>query len=199
MDITTIDFNYFDAIVAATIVILAIKGFLNGLIKELFGILGLIGGIYVASRMSDTAAQLINDNLFQVENQAILKLIGFVAILAVIWLAAIGLGELFSKLSNASGLGFFNRLLGFIVGGGKYFLIFALIITALSNITLIKDNMGKVVQGSVLYPHLKKAGSIIINLQPKDFKVDEVNTTIAPTPSLDTVIKSGEVEPSQNY
>ena len=199
MDITTIDFNYFDAIVAATIVILAIKGFLNGLIKELFGILGLIGGIYVASRMSDTAAQLINDNLFQVENQAILKLIGFVAILAVIWLAAIGLGELFSKLSNASGLGFFNRLLGFIVGGGKYFLIFALIITALSNITLIKDNMGKVVQGSVLYPHLKKAGSIIINLQPKDFKVDEINTTIAPTPSLDTVIKSGEVEPSQNY
>jgi len=199
MDITTIDFNYFDAIVGATIFILAIKGFLNGLIKELFGILGLIGGIYVASRMSDTAAQLINDNLFQVENQAILKLIGFVAILAVIWLAAIGLGELFSKLSNASGLGFFNRLLGFIVGGGKYFLIFALIITALSNITLIKDNMGKVVQGSVLYPHLKKAGSIIINLQPKDFKVDEVNTTIAPTPSLDTVIKSGEVEPSQNY
>ena len=199
MDITTIDFNYFDAIVGAIIFILAIKGFLNGVIKELFGILGLIGGIFIASRMSDTAAQFIQENLFQTENQAILKLVGFIAILAVIWLAAIGLGELFSKLTNASGLGFFNRLLGFIVGGGKYFLIFALIITALSNITLIKDNMGKVVQGSVLYPHLKKAGSIIINLQPKDFKVDEVNTTIAPTPSLDTVIKSGEVEPSQNY
>jgi membrane protein required for colicin V production len=99
------------------------------------------------------------------------------AILIIIWLSATILGSVFSKLTSASGLGFINRLLGFIAGGGKYFLIFALIVTALSNVTLIKDNLEKYVQDSVLYPYLKKAGSSIINLDPKTLGLENSSTT----------------------
>jgi len=185
------DFNYFDVTIAAIILILGIKGFMQGFIKEAFGLVGLVAGVYFASRLSDTAAQFIDTNFFHLENQSLLKLIGFLAILILIWLGATILGSIFSKLTNQSGLGFLNRLLGFIIGGGKYFLIFALIVTALSNVTLVKDNLEKYVKDSILFPYLTEAGAYLINLDASSMGLDlsvntESNTTVSkadiPTP-----------------
>ena len=160
-----IDFNYFDIAIAAIVLLLGIKGFMNGFIKEVFGLLGLVGGVYFASRLSVTAADFIDKNFLHLENVALLKLIGFISILILVWLAAIILGSIFSKLVSGSGLGFLNRLFGFIVASGKYFLIFALIVTALSNVSLVKDNLEKYVKDSILYPYLNEAGSYLINLE----------------------------------
>jgi len=159
-----IDFNYFDVTISAIVLILGIKGFMQGFIKEAFGLIGLVAGVYFASRLAPDAAHFIDANFFHLENQSLLKLLGFLAILIIIWLSATILGSIFSKLTSQSGLGFLNRLLGFVAGGGKYFLIFALIVTALSNVTLVKDNLEKYVNDSILYPYLKKAGSYLINL-----------------------------------
>jgi len=172
-----IDFNYFDVVIAAIVLLLAIKGFMHGFIKEVFGLVGLIGGVYFASRLAETAAGFIDKNFLHLENVALLKLIGFLAILIIVWLGATILGSIFSKLTNASGLGFLNRLFGFIVGGGKYFLIFSLIVTALSNISLVKDNLEKHVQDSILYPYLKKAGSYLINLDPSKLGLESTSTS----------------------
>ncbi len=172
-----VDFNYFDITIGSIVLILGIKGFMNGFIKEAFGLVGLVGGVYFASRFADTAATFIDTNFLHLENTAILKLLGFIAVLIIIWLGATILGSIFSKLTSASGLGFLNRLFGFIVGGGKYFLIFALIVTALSNVTLVKDNLEKYVKDSVLYPYLKEAGSSIINLDPKVLGLETSSAT----------------------
>ena len=171
------DFNYFDVTISAIIIILGIKGFMQGFIKEAFGLLGLVGGVYFASRLSDKAAAFIETNFLQLENASLLKLIGFLAILIVIWGAATAIGSILSKLTSASGLGFLNRLFGFIAGGGKYFLIFALIVTALSNVTLVKDNLEKYVNDSMLYPYLKEAGSYLINLDTSDIGLDIADST----------------------
>jgi len=172
-----VDFNYFDITIAAIVLLLGIKGFMNGFIKEVFGLVGLIGGVYFASRLAGTAADFIDKNFLHLENVALLKLIGFLAILIIVWLGATILGSIFSKLTSASGLGFLNRLFGFIAGGGKYFLIFALIVTALSNVSLVKDNLEKHVEDSVLYPYLKQAGSYLINLDPSKLGLDSTSTT----------------------
>ena len=172
-----INFNYFDITIGAIVLILGIKGFMNGFIKEVFGLVGLVGGVYFASRLATTAATFIDQNFLHLENTALLKLLGFLAILIIIWLSATILGSIFSKLTSASGLGFVNRLFGFIAGGGKYFLIFALIVTALSNVTLVKDNLEKHVQDSVLYPYLKAAGSSMINLDPAVLGLEKSSTT----------------------
>jgi len=174
-----IDFNYFDITIGAIVLILGIKGFMNGFIKEVFGLVGLIGGVYFASRFAQTAATFIDTNFLHLENAALLKLLGFLAILIIVWLSATILGSIFSKLTSVSGLGFVNRLFGFIAGGGKYFLIFALIVTALSNVTLVKDNLEKYVKDSVLYPYLKEAGSSIINLDPKVLGLETSSATEA--------------------
>ncbi len=172
-----IDFNYFDVVIAAIVLLLGIKGFMHGFIKEVFGLIGLIGGVYFASRLSETAAAFIDKNFLHLENMALLKLIGFLAILILIWLSATVIGSILSKLTSASGLGFINRLFGFIAGGGKYFLIFALIVTALSNVSLVKDNLEKHVDDSVLYPYLKQAGSFLINLDPSTLGLESTSTT----------------------
>lgn len=170
-----IDFNYFDVTIGAIVLILGIKGFMNGFIKEVFGLVGLVGGVYFASRLSGDAATFIDSTFIHIENTALLKLVGFLAILIIIWLSATILGSIFSKLTSVSGLGFINRFLGFVAGGGKYFLIFALIVTALSNVTLVKDNLEKYVHNSILYPYLKAVGSSIIHLDPKSIGLDNTN------------------------
>ncbi|MBD3789348.1 MAG: CvpA family protein [Campylobacterales bacterium] len=164
MDFILSDFNYFDVTIGAIVIILGIKGFINGFIKEIFGLIGLVAGVYFASRLAETAAKYIDQNFLHMENTSLLKLLGFLAILIIIWLGATIVGTIISKLTDASGLGFLNRLLGLIIGGGKYFIIFALIVTALSNVTLIKDNLEKYVKESVLYPYLKITGSYLINM-----------------------------------
>ena len=174
-----IDFNYFDVTIAAIILILGIKGFMQGFIKEVFGLLGLVAGVYFASRLAPEAATFIDTNFFHLENESLLTLIGFLAILILIWLGATILGSIFSKLTNQSGLGFLNRLFGFVAGGGKYFLIFALIVTALSNITLIKDNLEKYVQDSILFPYLKKTGSYLSNLDTSALNITTNETNIS--------------------
>jgi len=199
------DFNYFDVVIAAIVLLLGIKGFMHGFIKEVFGLVGLIGGVYFASRLAGTAADFIDQNFLHLENVALLKLIGFLAILIVIWLGATILGSIFSKLTSASGLGFLNRLFGFIAGGGKYFLIFALIVTALSNVSLVKDNLEKHVEDSILYPYLKKAGSYLINLDPTTLgltststtqvvkemvNLNEDNTTVTPTQTVEKMVET---------
>ena len=185
------DFNYFDVTIAAIVLILGIKGFMQGFIKEAFGLVGLIAGVYFASRLAPDAATFIDKNFFHLENQSLLTLIGFLAILILIWLSATILGSIFSKLTSQSGLGFLNRLLGFVAGGGKYFLIFALIVTALSNVTLVKDNLEKYVKDSVLYPYLKEAGSYLINIDTSSIgltTVEKTEVTKADTAELNTSV-----------
>jgi membrane protein required for colicin V production len=172
-----VNFNYFDVTIGAIVLILGIKGFMNGFVKEIFGLAGLVAGVYFGSRFADTAATFINDNFLQMQNPALLKLLGFLAVLTIVWLGATLLGSILSKLSSVSGLGFINRFLGFIAGGGKYFIIFALIVTALSNVTLIKENLGKYVKDSMLYPYLLKTGSVIIHLDPATLGLGNTSKT----------------------
>ncbi|MDQ7083555.1 MAG: CvpA family protein [Sulfurovum sp.] len=171
------DFNYFDVTIAVVVFILGIKGFMQGFIKEVFGLVGLIAGVYFAARLAPEAASFIDTNFLHLENQSVLQLIGFLSILIMIWLSATIIGSIFSKLSSQNGLGFLNRLFGFIAATGKYLLIFALIVTALSNVTLVKDKLGKYVENSILYPHLKEAGSYLINLEGISLSETENNTT----------------------
>jgi membrane protein required for colicin V production len=194
MDFSMMEFNYFDVTISAIILILGIKGFMQGFIKEVFGLAGLVGGVYFASRLSDKAANFIDINFIHIENISLLKLIGFLAILIIIWLGATILGSIFSKLTSESGLGFLNRLFGFIAGGGKYFIIFALIVTALSNVKLVKDSLEKYVSNSVLYPYLREAGSYLIKIDTSNIGI----TTSNAGQIVKEIVTSSENNSSEN-
>ena len=105
------DLNIFDMVIIGITLILGLKGLFRGLIKEVFGIIGIIGAIFVASRVSVDIGNLIAPFL-ALENQTTIKLIGFVVGLIGFWIAVYVLGVIVSKIFSASGLGLFDRIFG---------------------------------------------------------------------------------------
>ena len=98
--------NTFDIIIITLITILGLKGLFRGLIKEVFGLVGIIGGVYVASRVTKSVGLLI-DKFIPIENETTMLLIGFVVSLATFWALLYLLGIILSKMFSLSGLGIF--------------------------------------------------------------------------------------------
>ncbi len=162
------EFNTFDIVVSILILFLGLKGIINGFFKELFGLIGIIGGIFIASRVGENVGQLINNSLLKFENSAAVSFTGFLVTLGLFWLFMIGVGFIFKKLSLLSGLGFFDKILGFTFSAGKFFLIAAVILYSAYNIEAMRQNLDKTMHNSLLFPILVKTGSVIMKLDPKE-------------------------------
>jgi membrane protein required for colicin V production len=168
IEIDYTNLNYLDITIASLVVILSIKGFVNGFFRELFGFLGLISGVFIASRNSKLAGEYIYNNIYPLDNITLLNLLGFISLLIIVWSLVSIIGEIVSKLaSRYSKKGLISRIFGSILGGGKYFFLFSVVIVSLLNIEFIKDNTAKYIDlnNSKLYPYLSEYGEKIINLK----------------------------------
>lgn len=170
-------FSYFDIIVSIIVLFLGLKGIINGFFKELFGLFGIVGGIFIASRVGDDVGQLISDSVFKFENSAAIGFTGFLVTLALFWLLMVVIGLIFKKLSSISGLGIFDKILGFIFSAGKFFLIAAVISYAAYNIKAMRANIDSMMQNSFVFPVLVEIGSVIMKLDPVEISQD-INSTI---------------------
>jgi membrane protein required for colicin V production len=65
---------------------------------------------------------------------------------------------------SLSGLGIIDKLFGFIFGAFKVFLIFSIIIYAISQIETIKQKLDESIGNTITYPILVAGGSYIIKL-----------------------------------
>ena len=157
------NFAIFDLIILAVTLILGLKGLFRGLIKEVFGIIGIIGAIFVASRISKEIGDLIAPILV-LENEATIKLIGFITALVAVWLVVYSAGVIVSKIFSASGLGVVDRIFGFVFGAAKIFLIFSVIAYALYQVQSFKKVIDEKFANSIVMPHLISVGSYIIKL-----------------------------------
>jgi membrane protein required for colicin V production len=157
------NFAIFDLVILAITLILGLKGLFRGLIKEVFGIIGIIGAIFVASRISKEIGDLIAPILV-LENEATIKLIGFIVALVSVWLVVYSAGIIVSKIFSASGLGIVDRIFGFVFGAAKIFLIFSVIAYALYQVESFKKVINEKFANSVVMPHLISVGSYIIKL-----------------------------------
>jgi len=162
------ELNYFDIVVIVLVLLLGFKGFINGFVKEFFGLLGIIGGVFLASRVSLDMGNAINEIFKFTQSSSTINLIGFIATIIIFWIALYFIGIILSKILKLSGLGIFDRIFGFIAGGGKIFLIISIIIFALSNVAIIKKSLPKVITSSIMYPILVASGELIIQLDPID-------------------------------
>jgi membrane protein required for colicin V production len=103
--------NWLDIVIIVVIVLLGIAGLRQGMIRTVFGIAGLIGGIFLAGRYYDELAA----RLFP--SGAIWGNIAAYAIIAIATLVIAGvIGWLLAKLVNFAALGWLDRLVGFILG-----------------------------------------------------------------------------------
>jgi membrane protein required for colicin V production len=155
--------NLFDIVVVTLIVLLGLKGLFRGFARELFGIIGIVGGVFVASRLGSTTGEMIN-GIIPMQNENTILLSGFIATLVVFWIIAYIVGMTITKVLCASGLGIFDRLFGFVFGASKIFLLFAIISHAVTQVKMINDNLQPKLKNSVVFPIMAQAGAYIIKL-----------------------------------
>ena len=171
------EFNYFDLGAMAIILLLGLKGVINGFFKEIFGLVGIIGGIFIASRFGSAIGEQLNNAIFNFDSQGAVDFTGFLATLAIFWVLMILLGYGFKKLSKLSGLGVYDRILGFVFGASKFFLIAAVIAHAMYNMAALRPSIDSFMKNSTLFPILVSAGSVIMKLDPVEIS-DDINSTI---------------------
>jgi len=184
------DIVWFDIVTLSLILIVGIKGVFNGLIKEIAGLLGIVSGVFIASSYAEEFGEWIGANIIDIDSTTALNMIGFLALLTLIWLAFIIVGILLSKLISISGMGVIDKLFGFIFAGGKIFIIVSAIVYALSNIEIIKESTKKYIADSFMYPLYIESGKFIIHIDPEKVK-EEVSVIQEKT--KESVKKSVEV------
>lgn len=162
------DLNYFDVAVGSIVLLLGLKGLLNGFSKELFGLIGIVGGLFVASHVGGVLGKFLNDTLFNFETAAAINLIGFVFTVGIFWLFMVALGAGFKRLSSLSGLGSLDRILGFAVGASKFFFILSVIIYALFSVTAIRENFGEKMKNSIFFEPMMATGNFILHIETDD-------------------------------
>jgi membrane protein required for colicin V production len=189
-----VEYSYFDIIVSVVILFLGLKGILNGFFKELFGLLGIVGGIFIASRVGDDVGQYLSDLIFNFDSHAAITFTGFLVTLAVFWILMVLVGVIFKKLSSIAGLGIFDRILGFVFGASKFFLIASVIAFATYNIKAMRTTIDSAMEDSFMFPILVKTGNVIMQIDPIDIS-DDINETIedgkqAVSDTIDDVVES---------
>ena len=174
--------NIFDFISVSLIVLLGLKGLFRGFTKEFFGIVGIVGGVFVASRIAGDAGNFIN-GFIPMDNENTILLTGFVLSLVIFWIGTYFVGSVISKIFTLSGFGIFDRVLGFAFGAGKIFLLFAIISYAISQVKMINDNLKPKLKDSIVFPLMVETGGYII-------KLDTSNIQDRVSKELNGVVKS---------
>ncbi|MBR2221998.1 MAG: CvpA family protein [Campylobacter sp.] len=178
--------TWFDIIIIAVVIILGIKGIINGLIKEVFGLIGIIGGVIIASRNANLVGDLISLYIYQLSDSAEF-FFGFLLTLLVFWFVCLMLGNLLSKMLKMSGLGFVDRLLGFFVGAAKIFLVLAILAAIVSKISILNQKISPFFEGSKVYPILLSAGQFIMAMDVSKVKESVESGQIVVPELLDSV------------
>src|SRR4030042_3675433 len=103
--------NWLDIVIIIVVVSLGIAGLRQGLIRTVFGIAGLIGGIFLAGRYYDELAARLFPAGATWANIAAYAII----LLATLIVAGV-VGALVAKVVHFAALGWLDRLIGCILG-----------------------------------------------------------------------------------
>ena len=171
--------NWFDVGCLVLVVLFGLRGITNGIVKEIFGILGLIGGLFAAMRYKTMAGEWIAAKIPALQNaNGVLSgdttqvLIGFIAVLFGVWISCLIIGEIISKFFKWSGLGFVDKIGGFVFSVSKIFLIFAVIVTLASGPMSMNEQTKRYFESSKTAPIFLKIGNWILNLK-EDTKIKQ--------------------------
>jgi len=179
--------NYLDITIAVPLLYGLVKGFSNGLIKEITSLLSLIIGIYIAVNFSVFLEPYLSGafGYYEQFKPIIALTVLFVATSLIINL----IGILANKLTKALALGIISRFLGGIFGLLKIVVIFSFLLFVITDYNLINK---KTKDDSVLYkplsditalitPQLKKPQLILDKIDEAAEKAKEkINQQISP-------------------
>jgi membrane protein required for colicin V production len=142
--------NYIDIIIIVALGFAMVRGFINGLIREVASLAALILGIWGAIRFSSFTAEKLYD-YFDMTGKYV-GIFSFLITFGIIVVIIHFIGLLVDKLMEAVALGFVNKLLGIAFGLFKSVLILSVIFVVLNAIDIRKPFLPKEkIEQSILY------------------------------------------------
>ena len=151
--------NYLDIIIAIILIIFALGGWRNGIIREAFSLIAFLGGIYGAFRLSDYVGNWLS-NLINISPEW-MSVISFIVVFIVLAIIINWLGGLLARLIESLNLGFIDKIGGFVFGVAKGFLLIGVLILILDFFG-IKDVLNEETrESSKLYKSSEKVASWI--------------------------------------
>lgn len=173
--------NYLDIIIGIILLLFALAGLKNGIIREAFALVAFIGGVYGAVKLSDYVGGKLS-TLINVSHEW-MSVISFIIVFILLALTINLIGKGVSKLAESLSLGFFDKIGGFMFGVAKGLLIVGVVIIVLDFFG-IKDVINKETrEKSVLYTTSEKVADWITDNKDnfiKEFedKVDDAEEEI---------------------
>lgn len=156
--------GYIDLILIIIIVVIGLRGFYNGFVNEVSGVLGIVLGVFFASRFASVMGEWITASVYDFKTPSIATLIGFVIILAVIWVAFLIVGVILSKFIKITDFSIIDKTLGFIFSCCKIFLIIGFILYAGSKPKFMQNFNIYLEQNSKIYSMMHKISGAILKI-----------------------------------
>ena len=156
--------NIFDIVVIALILLLSIRGLLEGFTKEFFSAIGLIGGVFVASYFHKMVATYLHDNFLSSLSIKLLNIISLVLIFVVFFYLIKLISKGVQLIGNDETISATSRLGGMIVKMLKLFFVFSLIVYAFSTKPQVTEKFKDTLSSSKVFPLLKNTGAAILGM-----------------------------------
>jgi membrane protein required for colicin V production len=133
--------NWVDLIIVIILILSAVSGFINGLIREAASLAALILGVWGAIKFSGFTAAKLYD-FFDMTGHWV-GVIAFLITFAVIVIIIHFVGMIADKIADAASLGFINRLLGIVFGLFKSVLLMSVFFVILNAIDVRRPFLPK--------------------------------------------------------
>ena len=156
--------NLLDYILAVILAYCLIRGIFRGLVKELSGLIGVLGGFYFAfnyyPQMTKTLGRWISTTAYA-------QILSFLILFFGVYLAVSIAGGIIKYLMNIAWLGWTDRLTGAFFGAIKGVLIVAVIAAILT--TFLPKNTA-FLRDSLLVRHTMGISSLLVRIASADMK-----------------------------
>jgi membrane protein required for colicin V production len=159
-----LDINYLDGIIVLSAVFCLVRGIMRGAISQVFGIAGLLAGLGLASRFFEDLAFKLSKAFPQLPG---VEPISFGILFFLTWLCIAILGYWVTRLVRLTGLAFWDRFWGGLLGGAKS-LLFAIVVVSFLTFLLTPQN--PILRGSLVAPYVLDAAQWLIKIVPLDFR-----------------------------
>lgn len=157
--------NGFDILFILVLAVGAWKGWSNGLLKEVLGLIGVFVGLYVAHLLYEQVGYQLAPHIGT--SPSVASIIAFVLIWMGVPILLGVLGTLLTKVLEWAGLGSINNLGGVLVSLVKYGLILGAFCNVLSITHLVSEETQ---QQSTLFEPLKRTTAIVFELAKSQWK-----------------------------
>ena len=177
--------NYLDIIISVCLLYAIIKGFSNGLIKEITSLVSLFLGVYVGVNFAEYLVPKVVE-VFSI-NEGIGVILAFSTLFLVTLISVRLLGRLMDKLTKFLALGLISSLLGAIFGLFKVVVVFSAVFYFTHDNEIISNKAKKesvlfeplISAGNFILPQIQKHNLLLENIDKKSGLVKEkLNTKI---------------------